>query len=142
MGELQNALKTMGQELTMEEVENLIQEVDANGDGEVQFDEFKVMIGQTWFINAYQNKMVKSIDKALTKMNVLVDGDESNDDEEDGDDKKIEKEDENKNEELMEEIKQKIQIIEGLQNEMKEMKDLKEENERKQMEKVEGLEKR
>eukprot|EP01083_Nonionella_stella_P274507 931845_1 len=33
--ELQNALKTIGQELTMDEVEELIEEIDVNGDGEV-----------------------------------------------------------------------------------------------------------
>merc|ERR1712228_625358 len=121
--ELQNALKSMGQELTMDEVDKLIEEIDVNGDGEVDFEEFKVMVGQSWFINAFQSKLVESMEVMMQNMNI------DDDDDIDGDGVDDEK---NNNQELMEEITEKEQKIITLQNEM-------EENERKQTEEIDKL---
>eukprot|EP01084_Bolivina_argentea_P170668 295741_1 len=55
--ELQNALKSVGEELSMEEVKELIQHVDGNEDGEIDFDEFKIMVNQKWFADAFQSKL-------------------------------------------------------------------------------------
>ena len=66
--ELQNALKSMGQDLTMDEVNKLIEEIDVNGDGEVDFEEFKVLFGQSWFINMHQQQIVQSMERMMSHM--------------------------------------------------------------------------
>ena len=66
--ELYNALKSLGQELTMEQINELINEIDINGDGKVDFNEFKVLFGQSKFINIYQNELIKNMTRMVTTM--------------------------------------------------------------------------
>ncbi|KAL1806931.1 hypothetical protein DCAR_0832790 [Daucus carota subsp. sativus] len=42
--ELQNVLESLGEKSTMSECQKMIQGVDANGDGMINFEEFKVMM--------------------------------------------------------------------------------------------------
>jgi len=103
--ELQNALKKMGQDLSMQEVHDLIVEIDENGDGEVDFDEFKVMATKSWFVNAFQSKLVDSMQRMMTTMDLL--GDDEDDDDEKNDDQS--------NEKLIEQITFKTKRIEHLE---------------------------
>ena len=59
--ELKHVLDEMGQHLSIETVDELIAEVDTNKDGVVDFGEFKVMVGQSWYINTFQNKLAENI---------------------------------------------------------------------------------
>eukprot|EP01083_Nonionella_stella_P069117 184084_1 len=105
--ELSHALKKMGQALSMDEVHKLITEVDANGDGEIDINEFKVMVEQSWFINAFQGKLVQSVEAAMNRMDAIL---EDEDDEEDHVD-------------WMEELKEKDDTIQNLENELVQMKE-------------------
>merc|ERR1712154_411397 len=97
------ALKKMGQDLSMQEVHDLIVEIDENGDGEVDFDEFKVRATKSWFVNAFQSKLVDSMQRMMTTMDLL------------GDDDDDEKNDEQSNEKLIEQITFKTKRIEHLE---------------------------
>ena len=44
--ELAESMKAMGHNLTPEEVEQLIKEADQNGDEQIDFEEFKVMMNK------------------------------------------------------------------------------------------------
>jgi len=121
--ELQRAMDSLGQTLTMQEVNDLILEIDANGDGEVDFDEFKVMATKGWFVNAFESKLVLSLQKSMAKYE--DEDDDKNDDEE--------------SDEVLESPKDSSGDsvkIEALENEIKE---LKAENEKKQNEQIEKL---
>merc|ERR1712228_1052716 len=125
--ELQNAMKKMGQTLSMDEVNDLILEIDANGDGEVDFDEFKVMATKGWFVEAFESKLVESLQKSMAK---YIAADDEKEDENAIDEEDI-VENENDNDSL-----QKTQKIEELEQEIKL---LKEEKEKKQNEEIERL---
>lgn len=43
--ELYLVMKALGENLTEEEIEEMIREADINGDGEIDFYEFKAMMG-------------------------------------------------------------------------------------------------
>merc|ERR1712228_1146755 len=80
---LQNALSKMGQEMSLEEVKELISEVDVNGNGLVDFNEFKEMAAKGWFVAAFQSKL---IDELMNKLNFdvnLNDDDDSKSEEDD-----------------------------------------------------------
>merc|ERR1719410_2189851 len=81
--ELQNAMQKMGHNLSMQEVQDLILEIDANGDGEVDFEEFKVMATKGWFVKAFENKLVESLQQSMAKYMDEDDDDKHEDDEED-----------------------------------------------------------
>eukprot|EP01083_Nonionella_stella_P069118 184085_1 len=87
--ELQKALQKMGEDKTMEEVELLIAHVDQDDDGLVDFDEFKIMVAESWFIDAFRSKMINRIQQMMHNMQWLTldehedDDDETDDDEED-----------------------------------------------------------
>merc|ERR1712129_433830 len=125
--ELQRAMDSLGQTLSMQEVNDLILEIDANGDGEVDFDEFKVMATKDWFVNAFENKLVESLQKSMAKYE--DEDDDKNDDEES--DNPMEETNDSPN--MSSENTQQIETIARLQNEIKE---LKAENEKKQMSKL------
>merc|ERR1712228_234141 len=125
--ELQNAMKKMGQTLSMDEVNDLILEIDANGDGEVDFDEFKVMATKGWFVEAFESKLVESLQKSMAK---YIAADDEKEDENAIDEEDI-VENDNDNDSL-----QKTQKIEELEQEIKL---LKEEKEKKQNEEIERL---
>ena len=137
-GELQHAMKKMGQTLSMEEVNDLIEDIDENGDGEVDFDEFKVMATKGWFVNAFESKLVESLQKSMA---LYMTEDE---DEDDNDSKHDDHEHEdavvvtqemlaNANENESSEQPQRIAELEN------EIKALKEENEKRQNEEIERL---
>ena len=69
--ELNEALISMGQTLTSEQLQDLVEEIDVNGDGEIDFDEFKVLFSQSWFINMHQHKLAESIESMITNMTTL-----------------------------------------------------------------------
>eukprot|EP01083_Nonionella_stella_P106859 308800_1 len=120
--ELQDALTKMGINKTMDEVNELIEEIDEDENGEVDFDEFKVMVGQTWFINAYETKLVGALETMMSNLTVLDDDGDDDDsyDEKDGYDSDNYK---GKNEsELMDEIKKKLAIISELKKENDKLK--------------------
>ena len=50
LSELQTVLKTLGQNLPKEEVEEMMSSVDMNNDGEVDFDEFVTMMENRMFL--------------------------------------------------------------------------------------------
>merc|ERR1712228_623730 len=112
--ELQNAMKKMGQTLSMDEVNDLILEIDANGDGEVDFDEFKVMATKGWFVEAFESKLVESLQKSMAK---YIAADDEKEDENAIDEEDI-VENENDNDSL-----QKTQKIEELEQEIKLLKE-------------------
>eukprot|EP01083_Nonionella_stella_P177905 626882_1 len=120
--ELQHALTKMGHTMTMDEVNELIHEIDENGDGEVDFDEFKVMATKSWFVDAFQSKLVASMERMMNAMNIM------NDDEEDEDKEELDEEDEEYDDydadELVGELNQRKQTIMDLQNELSQMKGL------------------
>ena len=80
--ELQNALKSMDVHLSMEQIDDLINEIDENKDGVVDFDEFKVMIGKSWFTDFWENQMAIELKRALT---CVVEEDDGHSTSEDGD---------------------------------------------------------
>eukprot|EP01083_Nonionella_stella_P069114 184081_1 len=121
--ELQHALTKMGQNMTMEEVNECIADIDENGDGEVDFDEWKIMVGKSWFVNAFQSKLVASMERMMTNMNLLT---------EESDDIDSEDHKEEDNEEILQEIQTKNGIIEDLHEQLKA-------NEVRQYEEIERL---
>merc|ERR1712129_536084 len=129
--ELQRAMDSLGQTLSMQEVNDLILEIDANGDGEVDFDEFKLMATKGWFVNDFENKLVESLQKSMAKYE--DEDDDKNDD--DDSDSPIEETNDSTNApsdiDNSVENTQQIEMIARLQNEIKE---LKAENEKKQNE--------
>merc|ERR1712154_222002 len=81
--ELQNALSRMGRDMDMDEINELILEIDENGDGEVDFEEFKVMATKSWFVNTFQSKLVKSMQRMMDNMDISSMEDDEFDDQED-----------------------------------------------------------
>jgi len=84
--ELQCALQSMSHELSAQAVEELFAEIDVNHDGGVDFDEFKLLAGKSWFLDAYSSRMRKATQRALNVADVqqwLLDDDD--DDENDDD---------------------------------------------------------
>merc|ERR1712129_332620 len=125
--ELQRAMDSLGQTLTMQEVNDLILEIDANGDGEVDFDEFKVMATKGWFVNAFESKLIESLQKSMAKY------EDEDDDKNDSDDEDlIDKTNDSPN--MPSENAHQVEMIARLQNEIKE---LNAENENKQNEQIE-----
>eukprot|EP01083_Nonionella_stella_P069115 184082_1 len=123
--ELQNALKLMGQELSKEEVDQLFKQIDTNGDGEIDYEEFKVMVAQTWFIDAFQRKLLKSCEQHMARLTFveLPDLDDEDDDVEESKEKEAMNELQNKsNEELVDAIKGKMETIEELQSEIDQLR--------------------
>lgn len=57
--ELRNALSAMGMELTEKETNDLMEDVDALSDGEVDFDDFQIMVGKMRVIDGHKHKMAK-----------------------------------------------------------------------------------
>eukprot|EP00485_Elphidium_margaritaceum_P007764 CAMPEP_0202703876 /NCGR_PEP_ID=MMETSP1385-20130828/16668_1 /ASSEMBLY_ACC=CAM_ASM_000861 /TAXON_ID=933848 /ORGANISM="Elphidium margaritaceum" /LENGTH=1190 /DNA_ID=CAMNT_0049361797 /DNA_START=27 /DNA_END=3599 /DNA_ORIENTATION=- len=75
--ELQRALEKMGQDMSMEEVNELIKEIDENGDGVVDFEEFKKLAEKGWFIGAYQTTLATTMSRHLrsfSTMSLAMDG--------------------------------------------------------------------
>eukprot|EP01084_Bolivina_argentea_P273601 466097_1 len=105
----------MGQELSMEEINELIVEIDEDENGEIDFNEFKVMATKTWFVDAFQSKLVANMTRMMTSMNLM---DDDNDDDEFDDEKDINEE----YEQLMENMKEKNEIIENMTSEINELK--------------------
>merc|ERR1712048_1274903 len=64
--ELKGALIKMGQDLTEQELADLFFQFDKDGSGDIDFEEFKVMIESSWFINARQSKLAKKLDHMLS----------------------------------------------------------------------------
>merc|ERR1712228_410898 len=126
--ELQNAMKKMGQALSMDEVNDLILKIDANGDGEVDFDEFKVMATKGWFVKAFESKLVESLQKSMAK---YIEADDDDKEDENAIDEEEVVENENDNNSL-----QQTQKIEELEQEIKSLKG---EKEKKQNEEIERL---
>merc|ERR1712228_1143808 len=78
--ELQNAMKKMGVDMEMNEINDLILEIDENGDGEVDFDEFKVMATKGWFVQAFESKLAEALQKSMAQ---YIDDDEEEENDED-----------------------------------------------------------
>ncbi|KAL6505851.1 putative calcium-binding protein cml25 [Orobanche minor] len=55
--ELQNVLKSLGEECTLAECRKMISGVDADGNGTISFDEFKVMMMKGSRFDAMENKV-------------------------------------------------------------------------------------
>eukprot|EP01083_Nonionella_stella_P175293 610062_1 len=91
--ELEHALTKMGGNRTMDEVNELILEIDVNNDGKVDFEEFKVMVTKSWFVDAFQSKLITSIERMMSIINMIDDV------------KEEESDSESSSEELVEEIK-------------------------------------
>merc|ERR1712224_955713 len=74
----------MDQNCNLEQIEEMIEEIDTNGDGEVDFQEFQNTAGKQWFVDAFENKMAKAIILALNRhMDDDDGGSDSNDDDDD-----------------------------------------------------------
>eukprot|EP00484_Ammonia_sp_Unknown_P003460 CAMPEP_0197077116 /NCGR_PEP_ID=MMETSP1384-20130603/212455_1 /TAXON_ID=29189 /ORGANISM="Ammonia sp." /LENGTH=965 /DNA_ID=CAMNT_0042515975 /DNA_START=26 /DNA_END=2924 /DNA_ORIENTATION=- len=71
--ELQKALQKMGHNMSMEEVHDLIDTIDQNNDGVVDFSEFKVLCGQSWFKDAYENRLRAAMQRMMSTMSVEED---------------------------------------------------------------------
>eukprot|EP01084_Bolivina_argentea_P273600 466096_1 len=129
----------MGQELNMNEVNELIEEIDEDENGEVDFDEFKVMATKTWFVDAFQSKLVANMTRMMSSMNLLNDDDIDIENElEDEKDSK----DEIMNEEydkLLENMKDKDLMIENMKDKINKLKDENEIN-KKEMEQKNEIE--
>merc|ERR1712129_369826 len=120
--ELQRAMDSLGQTLTMQEVNDLILEIDANGDGEVDFDEFKVMATKGWFKKAFESELVDSLQKSMAKYE--DEDDDKNIDDEESDNAMEETNDSpNMPSDIDNNVqnKQQIETIARLQNEIKEL---------------------
>ena len=93
--ELKKVLDEMGEHFSIESVDELIAEIDTNQDGVVDFEEFKVMVEQSWFINTFQNRMARNIRndhlrvmsqiEALSEVDEVADGDSTDDEEKEND---------------------------------------------------------
>jgi len=92
-------------------------EIDANGDGEVDFDEFKVMATKGWFKKAFESKLVLSLQKSMAKYE--DEDDDKNDDEES--DNAMEETNDSPNVPSDIDNTQQIETIARLQNEIKEL---------------------
>merc|ERR1719319_2202169 len=55
----------MSHELSGEAVHELFAEIDVNGDGGVDFGEFKSLAGKSWFLDAYNGKMRAATQRGL-----------------------------------------------------------------------------
>ena len=88
------------------------------GNGEIDFDEFKVMVGQSWFIESYHNKLAQKTQRMLSFLNIGDDGVEFDEDE----DEKTEI-DNNDHDEMQNEIQAKNEQIEELQKEIEAQKE-------------------
>ena len=52
--------------LSEEQIANYIDEIDVNKDGEVDFQEFQVMVGKEWFTTLWNNQMTIELQRALS----------------------------------------------------------------------------
>merc|ERR1712228_586601 len=111
--ELRAALKKLGRNLNEHEANKIFREIDVDGNGEIDFDEFRVMVGQSWFMESYQNKLAQKTQRMLSMLNIGDDGVENDDEYDDDDD---DKEDDN-------EIQAKNEQIEALQKEINAQKE-------------------
>lgn len=73
--ELHTAFAAMEKQLSNEEIADLMEEIDVNNDGQIDFDEFKVMVHKQWFAEAFEHKMAKAMVAALDRYVVLGDDD-------------------------------------------------------------------
>eukprot|EP01084_Bolivina_argentea_P130100 229697_1 len=67
--ELQNALRSVGQDFTIQQIDTLIDEVDQDHNKELNFDEFKIMARKAWFVDAFERKLVMRIELMLSNFN-------------------------------------------------------------------------
>merc|ERR1712228_165579 len=116
--ELQKAMKRIGRDMEMEEIEKLIKVVDKDGDGVLDFEEFQVMVGQSWFIDAFQNTLIQKMESYMA---LSMHFDEEDDIKTDDDDEEDEEQglDEDKEQELISEINEQSQKIQTLEIEVK-----------------------
>eukprot|EP01083_Nonionella_stella_P083271 230190_1 len=117
--EMYKALHKMGQVHDMEQVLKLIEDVDENGDGEVDFGEFKVMVGQSWFISAFENKLRAGLERMMSTMAIAQEEDDADEDEKESaqeKQKQIEQE-------LIEEVNEQSQKIQEMQVSMNQVTD-------------------
>merc|ERR1719491_2151132 len=66
--ELAKAMREMGREYSEERIAELIDEIDENHDGFIDAEEFRVMVGKSWFMEMYRNKMATATTDALSKI--------------------------------------------------------------------------
>merc|ERR1712048_713191 len=74
--ELRAALTKLGRNLDEHEANKIFREIDVDGNGEIDFEEFKVMVGQSWFIESYHHKLAAKTQRMLSFLNVLPEHDE------------------------------------------------------------------
>lgn len=74
---IQEALKSMNIDLSEEQIGNYIEEIDENKDGEVDFEEFQVMVKKEWFTALWDKQMTEGLQRALSRSQYVVDEEQS-----------------------------------------------------------------
>merc|ERR1712083_389917 len=92
--EMHTALNQMGQKVTLSQVQERMAALDENDDEKIDFDEFKVMVEQNWFKDAFQSKLGDTVRGHLMSTRKLLSGSSGNTEEDtkssDDDDKDAE----------------------------------------------------